>query len=456
MMMSFIVRNITYPAWMVLQGNGGSLRYLKGFRHIDRATPEEIEREKLERLKGMLVHAYENTVYYKELFDTRGFSPYSFNEPSQLEILPVLTKEIIRNNQVALTASNIPEEKRSLANTGGSTGTPMTFLRDRESIWLRWGQEHYFNMWMGHDIGEKAALFVAASHFDGAVSRLRSRIRNATCERLLRFDPQNITDSYMREFALEYLAFRAPMIKCFPNSLAIFADFLEREGISTHPVRTVSCTGETLYEWQRGLFTRVFGAEIFEKYGTRESGVIACECAMHSGMHVFAPGIHMDIIKPGGELALPGEAGKIVITDLFNRAMPLVRYEIGDMAVAGDGKICRCGSPLPLVKKILGRDREIVIDVKGNPKPGYLFVEAVNELNLPAQFQIEQTERGSLVVRIANGRRDIDTSSLRAKCLEIMGEGAKIDFEYTDEISRDPSGKYSYVISRVSPFRDSH
>ncbi|MDA8324831.1 MAG: hypothetical protein M0033_01300, partial [Nitrospiraceae bacterium] len=67
-----------------------------------------------------------------------------------------------------------------------------------------------------------------------------------------------------------------------------------------------------------------------------------------------------------------------------------------------------------------------------------------------------QTERGSLVVRIANGRRDIDTSLLRAKCLEIMGEGAKIDFEYTDEISRDPSGKYSYVISRVSPFRDGH
>ena len=454
MKISFLVRNITYPAWMVLQGDGGSLKYLNGFGKADRMTPEELERENLQRLKGMLVHAYENTVYYKNLFDERGFSPYSFNEPSRIEVLPLLTKEIIRNNQAALTTANIPEGDRFTASTGGSTGVPLVFLRDRKCRWLRWGQEHYFNMWMKHDIGEKVALFVENIHSYNPDSWRWARIRNATCERLLPFNPHHITRDYMREFAGKYLRYRAPMIRCFPNSLAIFADFLEKEGIHSYPVRTISCTGETLYGWQKRFFERAFGAEIFEKYASTECGTMASECRMHDGMHIFTQGIHMEIIKPDGEIAGPGEMGKIVITDLFNRAMPLVRYEIGDMAVAGDGKICRCGSPLPLVKKILGRDREIVLDMKGDPKPGYLFAEAVKSLNLPGQFQIEQTERGRLLVRIVNLGKSTDTGAIRSKCLEIMGEGAKIDFEYPEEIKRNPSGKYSYVISRVSPFRD--
>ena len=327
----------------------------------------------------------------------------------------------------------------------------MEFLRDRESLYLRKGQELYFDRWMGYRIGEKVALFVSASHFDGTIDRLKARIKNATCERMLRFDPHHITDDYMASFLFQYKKFRPSMIKCFPNSLRIFAEFIKRKGLDLPPVRTISCTGENLYAHQRKLFEETFGGEVFEKVGTRESGVFACECKAHKGLHVFTEGVVLEILNKDGQPAEPGEIGQVIITDLFNRGMPLIRYDIGDMAIASDGRFCDCGNPLPLIRKLLGRDRDIILDSHGNPKPGYLFVEVILDMNLSAQFQVVQPDKGSLLVKIVKKDAEgIDTRKLQEEFREIVGPLVRIDFEFVKEIPRDPSGKYGYVVSKLT------
>ena len=142
--------------------------------------------------------------------------------------------------------------------------------------------------------------------------------------------------------------------------------------------------------------------------------------------------------------------GRVVITDLFNMAMPLIRYEIGDMAVAGNGTRCPCGSKLPLIDKLLGRDRDIVVDSYGNPKPGYLFVEAIKNMNLSAQIQVVQENPRLLVVRIAKqGMNENNPDALRDDFQKIVGPHVEIRFEYPNTIDRDPSGKFRYVISKV-------
>jgi len=244
--------------------------------------------------------------------------------------------------------------------------------------------------------------------------------------------------------------FAPSMIKCFPNSLKTFAEFIKKKGIAIPPVRSISCTGENLYAHQRKLFEETFGGEVFEKVGTRESGVFACECKAHKGMHVFTEGVFLEILNGEGQPAQPGEIGKVIITDLFNKAMPLIRYDIGDMAAASDGRICDCGNPLPLIEKLLGRDRDIILDSYGDPKPGYLFTEVVLNKNLSAQFQIVQPDKKSLVVKIKNGGAvGVDLPKLRAEFQEIVGPLVKVDFNFVTEIPRDPSGKYRYVLSKV-------
>lgn len=431
-------------------GNGKAVKYLSCFDYIDNSHRSDLLENQRHKLKSILIHAYENTNYYKKIFDKSRFSPYEMRDNSDIKELPFLTKSIVKNYYNDLIARNIPSNLMLKASTGGSTGVPMYFVRDKNCLYLRRGQELYFDSWMGYGIGDKIGYFVAGSHYDGKVNNLKRKIRNATCERMVNFDPHDITDEYMEAFATAYKKYEPKMIKCFPNALTPFANYIKRNQLSLPPVLSISCTGENLYIQQRQLFENVFGGEVFEKVGTRESGVIACECKVHKGLHLFTEGIFFEIIKEDGEHAKEGEMGRLIITDLFNRAMPLIRYEIGDMAVASGDRDCQCGSQLPLIEKYIGRDRDIIYDSHGNPKPGYLFVEVIKNLNLDAQLQVIQPERHSLVVRVVNNsKQSIELRELETEYQKIVGSGVKINFEYTDELKREPSGKFSYVKCKI-------
>jgi phenylacetate-CoA ligase len=257
----------------------------------------------------------------------------------------------------------------------------------------------------------------------------------------------------MREFAQEFIDYRPTMIKCFPNSLNIFADFVRREGIRLPPVKTISCTGENLYPHQKQLFRETFGGEVFEKYATKECGVIASECGEHSGMHVFAEGVFVEILDEYGKPVHPGQSGRVIVTDLFNYGFPMIRYEIGDRAVARDNRRCGCGDPLPMIDRLIGRDRDILVDGDGNPKPGYLFVDAISKLNLvDAQFQVVQLENSDLLIKVVNvDPMAVDTELLMEKFREIVGPKLNITLQHVDSIPRDPSGKYRYVVSQRNP-----
>ena len=450
-----VIRKVFFPLWMMKSGNRGVLKYLHCYKFIDELSPDQILQRQFRRLRSILCHAYEATPYYRDVFDSVGFLPYEFGEPAMLSKIPLLTKQTVRANLDKMIATNIKRESLVKASTGGSTGVPMSFFRDKECIYQRTGQELYFDDWMGYGVGEKMALFVAGSHFDGVGDRWKAIIRNATCERMIRFDPYHITDQYMLEFAQRYGAFRPKVIKSFPNALATFAEFVGRNSIELPKVNAIACTGENLYPQQRQLFEKTFGGEVFERYGTKECGVIASECRYHKGMHIFTEGVYVEVLDVDGRPVPPGEIGRIVVTDLFNRGVPLIRYEIGDMGVVSDRRSCDCGCPLPLLKEVLGRDRDVLYDSFGNPRPGYLFVEAINELNLNAQFQIVQTDEKTLKVKVVKQRAgELDIDGLRRKYHAIMGDGIRIEMEFTEKIERDPSGKYRYVISECDRNRE--
>jgi phenylacetate-CoA ligase len=448
-LMSAVVRNVFYPLWTIKDGDGAQLALLNRFDDIDSMTVEQLTARQQVRLRQMLEHAYENCDYYRTVFRECGLSRNS-PDPARIGALPLLTKEIIRAKLPSLIARNVPPDRLIHARTGGSTGLPMTFVRDKECIYLRKAQELYFDKWMGYRLGDKAALFVAASHHDSFGDRWKAAVRNATCERMLRFDPHHITDDYMDAFVHEYREFAPSIVKCFPNSLGVFAEFVNRRGVRLPKVRAISCTGENLYAQQRRLFSDTFGGEVFEKFGTRECGVIACECREHRGMHLFLDGAYVEVLDDSGNPAKPGQMGRVVVTDLFNRGMPMIRYEIGDLAVVAENSVCACGSPLPLIERIVGRDRDVLYDGDGNPKPGYLFVEAINSVDLEAQFQVIQTDWTELLVKVVNrSGGNLDLSDLESRFQRIVGPAVKIRFEFTDAIARDPSGKYRYVTSQL-------
>jgi len=247
-MLQFIIKNITYPFFMRYDGKAKAVKYLDYFRYLDGMDRAALLKSQKQRLRDMLTHAYENTAYYRSLFDSVGLDVSADDFMDKFQQLPLLTKKIVKDSYDDLVAENLPQSEVTKASTGGSTGVPMYFLRDRECLYLRRGQELYFDGWMGYKLGKKTGYFVSGSHFDGRISRLKFKIRNALTDRIISFDPHDITEEYMRTFLDEFNRYRPEMIKCFPNALTPFVHYIRTNNLEVAPVKAISCTGETLYE----------------------------------------------------------------------------------------------------------------------------------------------------------------------------------------------------------------
>ena len=430
-------------------------RYLWKYRNYNLQTPEEIRQGQERNLEKLIKHAYRHTIYYKSLFKKNGVSFDDLSIPTiALGKLPILTKKIIGENSDDILADNIPRDQINKDSTGGSTGTPLIFYRDKECFLKRRAQELFFDKWIGCEIGDKVAFFVAARHHPKGSKSIKYKLRNTTGERVLAFDPYRIDREYMGDFLRLLRSFKPEVIKCFPNSLFIFANFLKKKGVDDIRPRAVSCTGETLHKHQRDLFEEVFQCPVFEKYASFEAGVAACECSEHNGMHMFSDGVFFEFINSDGKPAKLGEIARFIITDLFNYGFPLIRYQIGDVGIYSD-KSCPCGSPLPLITKLYGRDRDILIDENGNPKPGYLFVEVFNKNHIPGQFQVVQEDRDKVVIKVVkkDGYTKLHEKLILDKFNNLLGSNIKVEVDYVDNISREPSGKYKYVHSMISPFQ---
>lgn len=449
-LLKFTIRHLTYPAWLIRDGNAQTLKYIRQYGNNDWCSSENrIRTRQLAGLRRILSHAYENTGYYKSLFDQAGFNPYAFSDFGHIASLPILTKETIRGNINAMIAGNIATDDLLQDSTGGSTGVPLVFYRDKNCIRQRKAQELYFDRWIGYNIGDRVGLFVAARHCPTGLGGIKRRLRNATSERLLAFDPSRTDEAYMADFYHRLKRFKPDIIKSFPNSLTVFADFLKKNGWLDIRPRAVSCTGETLYDRQRALFEEVFQCPVFEKYASFENGVLACECSEHRGQHIFTDAAFVEFLNDGVP-AKPGEMGDIIVTDLFNYGMPLIRYQIGDKAIATDRR-CPCGSKLPLVEKILGRDRDIIIASGGRLKPGYLFVEVFNKNHVPGKFQVVQETRNKVTVKIVRAESyspDHDRL-IRENFSRLLGDEVMVEIVYVEDIPREASGKYAYVKSKV-------
>jgi len=424
------------------------LRFRKEFSTLPTMPVAELRRRQEQRFRDVIKHAFSNCDFYRRELNDIGVHPSELGV-DEISVFPILSKEIIRENIEGLIAKNISPDTLTEASTGGSTGTPMRFYRDSRCLSMRRAQEQLFDSMMGYRVGDRAALFVAGLHAQGLVGNLKQRIRNRTDTLLLRFDPELTAPEYMRRYHADMLKFKPRFVKCFPNSFLIFTEFLNAAGLAPPPIEAISCTGENLYEWQKELFETTWQAPVFERYGTKECGVIAAEDQEHDGQLIFTEGVLVEILDDDDLPVGPGVIGRVIVTDLFNYGMPLIRYEIGDLAIFSSNT--EAGIGLPKLDRIIGRDRDIIVSGDGQKRPGYLFVEAINAANINAKCQVIQRVKGQLELRIVGDELlSQDLSPMVARFRELLGAGGDVTVTFVNDIARDPSGKYRYVVSEIA------
>ena len=194
----------------------------------------------------------------------------------------------------------------------------------------------------------------------------------------------------------------------------------------------------------------MFRCRVFNRYGTKELGCIACECEAHTGLHISAESNHVEVLNDAGQPVRPGEIGNIIVTNLNNLGMPFIRYCIEDSGAWYDGRDCSCGRAAPMLGVLYGRSVDTFKTRSGATVSANF---AGNMLAHPSvrQFQIVQKSFDLILVRMVKFT-DIPQSVLErfVKTIETaFGEKVTVQFEYPKHIPVLPSGKHRYALSEV-------
>jgi phenylacetate-CoA ligase len=401
------------------------------------------------RLRALLAHAGQHVPYYRELFARTGFDPAALRSAADLAPLPFLTKDVIRAHTEALKSEGA--EGLARFNTGGSSGQPLIFFIGRERVSHDVAAKWRATRWWGVDIGDPEIVVWGSPIELGAQDRVRA-LRDALMrtELLPAFE---MSAARLDDFLVRIRARRPAMLFGYPSALSKIALHAETRGVQMDDlgIGVAFVTSERLYDEQRAAIERVFGCPVANGYGSRDAGFIAHQCP-HGGMHVTAEDVVVEIVDDAGRALAPGEAGEIVVTHLATREFPFIRYRTGDRAVMDDA-LCACGRGLPMLREIQGRATDFVHATDGTVMHGLALIYTLRDIAGISAFKIvQETQHHTRVLVVPGAACDLPAARQRIErdFKARLGASVRVDVETVDEIPAERSGKYRYVVSKVT------
>jgi phenylacetate-CoA ligase len=438
-MLDFLNRHLMHPL-MAKKDRSRHLEYLRYLKETQFDPPEVIRTRQLAALKVQLQHAFDTVPYYRKAWTEAGVHPHDVKSLADLEAFPVVTKADIRKHERDLISVLYDPAKLRLKRTSGSTGVPLNIRIDEPAVQWKGACTIRSDEWSGYQLGQRVAKVWGNPeylHFGW-----KGRLRNFLFDRAVYLDTLNLTDERITEFAARIRRHRPGLIFGHAHSLYLLACSLKKSGITGIRPNGIISTAMLLHDWQRSVIEQVFDCPVTNRYGCEEVSLIASECEMHDGLHINADSLYAEI----------GDNGKLLVTDLTNRAMPLIRYEIGDVVV-GSGRTCRCGRGLPMIERIEGREADYVVTPSGSLISGISLTENFALLiDGAAQVQIVQESLHLLLIRMVADESFGDASRRQIAKLvhDTFGPTVRFEVELVDAIPQEPSGKYRFCISKVA------
>ena len=429
--------------------NQGLARRMRKFASYERMSLQENQRAQWERLVSLLRYANANTSFYRDRFRISAFDPTSSFTPSDFARVPVLTREDLKSQVRAMCSRAYKLENLTISATGGTTDTPVKFYRDLDSLRDKTALQIQLNTWAGMYPGDKIFnVWGARSDFAQDPSwrwRLYDRglMRNY-------WAPTSLLNAEIAEQYRQSLNYFKPrIIYAYPTPLAVFCEYMRKSRKWLHRPEAAICTAEAVLDDQRSIIEETLQCKVFEHYGSREFGMIAAECEAHSGLHVVSPAAYLEYI-PIADCTHP-EIREVLVTDLLNYGMPLIRYRVNDCVILGDGP-CRCGRGYPRIKKIIGRTGDIFILPDGSKVPGVALTNRVLQVCPELKkVQVVQETLDRFTIRYVpgDGFELHGYKVLRENLNKFFPQHVHWEFEQVNDIEREKSGKTRFCISKV-------
>lgn len=442
---SALVRNVVFPLW-ARRDHPHYFRYFNEFQQSQFYSSKQIRALQLHRLRALLEHAYQNCPLYRSRMNEAGLLPASVESLESIARLPVLTKRDIQDHSLLMLAGNIPENARVRNQTGGSTGSPLQFYVDKTRLDSRMASTDRHNRWTGLRPGDWHA-YLWGARLDQVIHQgIKDWARNTLLYRRIELNTSHITPQRWRELVEKIRVERPRFMIAYAKSAVLLANYIRENNIRDLRFDSIVTTAEVLFPEDRQMLESTFGGRVFNRYGCREVSIIASECE-HRRMHVNAEALLVEIMHDE-----TSRVGKVLVTDLLNYSMPLIRYEIGDVAEWAGEQSCPCGRGLSILENVQGRTTDFLELRDGTRVSGPALTLAVADMADVRQVQFVQYGLNDITMRVVPGRGygEHTQNELRKRMAPYLGGLANLKIEETTGISSEASGKYRFVISHAA------
>jgi len=446
---SYINKYLLYPLYYSRHGDQ-RIERLKTLRKNQWLTPEQINSLQLQALIKLLRHAYETVPYYRDIFNRAGMKPGDIKSIQNFRQLPVLTKTDIQQNLEQMRSTNYNTESLIRDSSGGSTGTPTVFYKDMNRHLMRRADQIRHDRWTGWDLGEPFALLWGAQKDLTPLQGFRQKLVTRYVDRCFPMDAFNLTKDKLNSYVSLLESISPSMILGYANVLYIFAKFLQTH-YPEHRIRPkgIVSSAETLTKEKQKIIEDTFHCKVLNRYGSREVGLIASECVYQEGLHINADNVYVEILR-NNQPVNPGELGDIIVTDLWNFGMPLIRYRMEDMGRLKNG-YCSCERGLPLMESVEGRASDFFVARNGTLIHGEYFTHLFYDIPEIKQFQLIQENRTHVTLKLILNDKNYmqQLTTIIDNIKSTLGSDTIVNTELLDNIPPTPSGKHLFTISRV-------
>ncbi|MCP4747055.1 MAG: phenylacetate--CoA ligase family protein [Desulfobacteraceae bacterium] len=439
---TFFKYGVYYPVAMLKSQNVP--RYLKELLKTEFLSKQELEGLQYNKLKKLIKYVKHYVPFYKDKMS--AINKKDIMSINDINKLPFITKDMLKKSPENFISS---EKFYFLTKkiTSGSTGEPLTIYKTVDAMARELAATWRGYLWAGIDIGDRQGRFWGVPF--SSKDKYKAKLIDFVCNRR-RCSAFSFDQKQMGIYTKKLISFKPKYFYGYVSMLEEYAKYFKKnQKPSPFNLECIITTAEVLTDYHRELIGNVFSTKIFDEYGCGELGSVAHECG-NGSMHIMAENMIVEVLNDNGPCR-PGEIGELVITELNNRAMPLIRYKTGDFASISS-KPCKCGRFLPIINKLAGRAVDVVKNKDGKLFVGNFFVYILKEskqkgLGVEA-FQVIQIDYDKLKINVVPGSNyskvteDFITNRIRKE----FGHDTCVEFEKIEKIRREPSGKMRVVV----------
>ncbi|MBN1866649.1 phenylacetate--CoA ligase family protein [Candidatus Sumerlaeota bacterium] len=420
--------------------HAGMKRDIARLDALNASSPEEFKAHQLQSLRAVVRHAYDHVECYRNLYREAGVGPDDLRTLEDFSRFPAITKKSLDSyaleRRIGVDAS---EKDRLLRSTSGSTGVPFEFLLDDETVYSDMVAHNRVQLLSGWRPGETTAYL--KWKFPKPRSPLMASIRRMLGLDVFEIRAFEVNNNSVGGIIDTLRRRKVRLLQGYASSIHSLARHCEREkGLG---VRSVITIAESVTESQRKFIERTFGAKVFMDYSASECMRVAFECPARRGFHVDVGRYWVEIVEPDSE-----GVGEIVLTRLFNRAHPFIRYRIGDRAGLS-WEPCPCGLSTPRLVNLSGRVMDYIMTPSGRALSNSLFIVIFEYHHQHVlRFQVRQVSDTELhaLVEVSQPPTPAEIRSMEEEIERESLDTVRVKVEVVDRIPLSKTGKRPFVV----------